>query len=133
MYLRRKRNKSGSVSIVMVDKSGSSYREIKVIGTSSEADELEWFALGAGRWMAHDGGQLELDFDEGERVFRRHERCIYNIGFNTDLFITSNYNCLTPLNLDDESFVNQIPKIHWGNNEIIKWCSHCFCKYHSPD
>lgn len=83
MYLRRKRNKNGSVSIVMVDKSGRSYREIKVIGTSSDADELERFALGAGRWMAHDGGQLELDFDESERVFRRHERCVYNIGFNT--------------------------------------------------
>ena len=79
MYLRRKRNRSGSVSIVIVDKSGGSYREIKVIGTSSDADELERLTIEAKRWMSHYGGQGELDFDESEQAFSEDMNAVSRI------------------------------------------------------
>ncbi len=40
MYVRKKKNKSGSISVVVVDKSRGRYVEIKTIGVSSEETEM---------------------------------------------------------------------------------------------
>lgn len=68
MYMRRKRNRSGSITIVVVDKSEGKYREIKTFGTSTDPDEIDRFALEAGRWISGFGGQQELDFSESARA-----------------------------------------------------------------
>ena len=68
MYMRRKRNRSGSISIVVVDKSDGNYREIKTFGTSTDPVELEKYAVEANRWISRYGGQQELDFEESERA-----------------------------------------------------------------
>ena len=68
MYMRRKRNRSGSITIVVVDKSEGKYREIKTFGTSTDPDEIDRFALEAGRWLSGFGGQQELDFSESARA-----------------------------------------------------------------
>ena len=66
--MRRKRNRSGSITIVVVDKSEGKYREIKTFGTSTDPDEIDRFALEAGRWISGFGGQQELDFSESARA-----------------------------------------------------------------
>jgi hypothetical protein len=46
MFLRKKRNVSGSVSIQIIQKTGGKYRVIKTIGSSKNEQELQhlWFA-----------------------------------------------------------------------------------------
>ncbi|KAA6322673.1 hypothetical protein EZS27_027806, partial [termite gut metagenome] len=41
MFVRKKNNRSGSTSVVVVDKSGRRFRELKTIGVSSNAKELD--------------------------------------------------------------------------------------------
>jgi hypothetical protein len=38
---RKEKNRSGSISIVVIDKSNGKFREVKTIGTSSDISELE--------------------------------------------------------------------------------------------
>ena len=40
MYLRKKRNKSGSISVVVVDKSSGKYKEVKTIGIAKNASDV---------------------------------------------------------------------------------------------
>lgn len=68
MYVRRKRNRSGSISIVVVDKSRGKYREIKAFGTSIDPDEVDRICLEASRWISKFGGQQEMDFSESARA-----------------------------------------------------------------
>jgi hypothetical protein len=41
MFIRKKKNRSGSTSIVVIDKRNGNFREIKTIGTSSKESEIE--------------------------------------------------------------------------------------------
>ena len=56
MCLRRKRNRSSSVSIVIVGKSSGSYREIIVFDISSSAEELELFTFEASVRLLESAG-----------------------------------------------------------------------------
>jgi len=49
MNMHRKRNRSGFITIVVVDKSEEKYREIKAFGTSTDPDEIDRFAHEAKR------------------------------------------------------------------------------------
>lgn len=64
MYVRRKRNRSGSTSIVVVDKSSGKYKELECFGTSSDEDELQEFTAKAYDYIHSYGGQLSFDFEE---------------------------------------------------------------------
>lgn len=76
MYVRHKRNRSGSITIVVVDKSNGAYREIKTFGTSKEPKELDGFLLEASRWISRYGGQQELDFDESARALSQVQQAL---------------------------------------------------------
>ena len=41
MFVRKKRNRSGSVSVQIIDKSYGTYRVLKIIGSSRDDDEIE--------------------------------------------------------------------------------------------
>jgi hypothetical protein len=41
MHIRKKKNRSGSTSIVAVDKSSGKYKEMKTIGTATEKKALK--------------------------------------------------------------------------------------------
>ena len=65
MFVRKKRNRSGSISVVVVDKSRGRFREVRqfgVVHTNAEADAL---CLQARDWIRRYGGQQTIDF-EGE-------------------------------------------------------------------
>lgn len=79
MYMRRKRNRSDSISIVVVDKSDGTYRKIKTFGTSSDPVKLERYALEANRWISRYGGQQELDFDESARALSEVKNALARI------------------------------------------------------
>ena len=70
VFVRKKKNKSGVVSIQIIDKSYRKYRVLKTIGSSSDADEIEKFYLQAKKWIKNYAGQMSLDlFDNKKQVF----------------------------------------------------------------
>ena len=60
MFVRRNRNRSGSVSVGIVSKQGGAYRIVQTVGTSKDLDEIERFALQAQDIINHPKGQLNL-------------------------------------------------------------------------
>lgn len=60
MYIRRKKNRSGSTSIVVVEKRKGIYREIITIGTSNDASELESLYLQGKKWISKHVGEQDI-------------------------------------------------------------------------
>jgi len=68
MYIRKKRNRSGSISVVVVDKSSGRYRELKTIGVSSDEKEIAALCLSGKKWIsAHCGNRDMFALAERER------------------------------------------------------------------
>lgn len=64
MYVRKKHNRSGSTSVVVVSKASGRYKEIKSFGSSTSEEEIESLCQRATAWIRSFGGQQELDFDD---------------------------------------------------------------------
>lgn len=80
MFVRKKKNRSGTTSVVVVRKSHGHYKEIKTFGTSSSPEEIEQLCVKASDWIKSFGGQQELDFeDKKNRELEDTERFISNI------------------------------------------------------
>lgn len=67
MFVRKKKNRSGSVSVVVVDKSRGRFKEIRQFGVAHTEAEADALVCQARRWILHYGGQQQIDF-EGEEV-----------------------------------------------------------------
>ena len=85
MFIRRRKNKSGTTSVVVVDKSSGKFKELTTIGVSSSPEELDELERKAQHWIDHHTGQFSLDFDESEKVLQevkdtmsRIERTLHN-------------------------------------------------------
>jgi len=62
MFVRKKKNKSGVVSVQVIDKSSGKYKVKKTIGSSSKPDEIKRLIVEAKQWIRLHLGQKELDF-----------------------------------------------------------------------
>ena len=60
MYVRKKKNRSGTTSIVVVEKRKGVYREIKTIGTSNDATEIESLIRQGKRWISSHLGEQDI-------------------------------------------------------------------------
>lgn len=74
MFVRRKKNRSGSTSVVIADKSSGRFTELHVIGVGTTEDEIRQLVNEGKNWIAHYGGQQTISFpdDECEKL-RREE------------------------------------------------------------
>lgn len=79
MFIRRRKNKSGTTSVVVVDKSSGKFRELKTIGVASDDVEIEALERKAREWMSHYTGQMSLDFDDTERIRSEYRRMLSNV------------------------------------------------------
>ena len=68
MFVRRKRNKSGVVSIQVIDKSLGRYKVVRTIGSSSDGPTIEKL-FGEGESWARKQHGLEFDFDKTDDLF----------------------------------------------------------------
>lgn len=75
MFVRKKVNRSGTTSVVIVSKSGSSHSYIKTIGISNNPEEIARLVEEGKLWIYNNEcqNQLELDF-ERECEKRKQER-----------------------------------------------------------
>jgi len=75
MFVRRKVNKSGTTSVVVVDKSGGFFRQVKSFGSSSDPAEFKE----ATEWVLRSCGQQLLDFDAAERTRDEYRNMLSNV------------------------------------------------------
>jgi transposase len=66
MYFRKKRNKSGLISIQIIDKSSGKYKVHKTIGSSADEKEIEILVNQAKNYVLSYGGQMSIDFILGD-------------------------------------------------------------------
>jgi hypothetical protein len=66
MYIRKKKNKSGVVSIQIIDKSTGTYRVLQTIGSATEPDDLDTLYKKAEQELISIKAQGSLVFEEGE-------------------------------------------------------------------
>ncbi len=64
MYVRKKPNKSGVISIQIISKSGGSYELVRTVGSSSDPETIERLYFEAKREIDEMTGVLKLDFDK---------------------------------------------------------------------
>lgn len=68
--MRRKKNKSGLISVQVIDKSTGRYKVVKTIGSSRDREEVNNLALEGRRWIDLQSGQVELDFGREQELAR---------------------------------------------------------------
>ena len=86
MYVRKKHNRSGTTSVVVVSKASGKYKEIKSFGSSSSEEDIESLCNKAAAWIRSLGGQQELDFDNrrGKEVADTKRLLNNKIGMSVD-------------------------------------------------
>lgn len=75
MYFRKKKNKSGVISIQVIDKSNGKYKLIKTIGSSATESEIALLVQRAQEFINSYGGQSQFDFVLGDD--QRYFQSIY--------------------------------------------------------
>jgi transposase len=64
MFVRKKFNRSGSISVVVVSKSQGKFTEVKKFGVAKSEEAADELFQKARHWLRTHGGQQELDFDD---------------------------------------------------------------------
>jgi len=68
MFIRKKKNRSGTTSIVVVDKSKGGFRELTTLGTSSDENTLSELCVEGKKWIASRTGMCDMFLlDEQQR------------------------------------------------------------------
>jgi len=71
MFVRKKKNKSGVISIQVIVKSSGKYKLIKTIGSSSNTQEVEYPFRKGQQWIREYQGQFGIDFQDEKQLFSR--------------------------------------------------------------
>ena len=66
MFVRKKKNRSGTTSVVVVDKHGGKFKELHTVGIGYDESEIERLCLQGQKWIKSHLGIMEIDFDEAD-------------------------------------------------------------------
>ena len=72
MFVRKKKNPSGVVSIQVIDKSNGAYRVVKTIGSSSDVPTIEALYLQGKKWISRYLGEQDI-FEQSTRELEEKE------------------------------------------------------------
>lgn len=67
MFVRKKKNRSGTTSVVVVDKHGGKFKELCTIGIGHNDDETASLCAQGKAWIKNHTGMQEFDFEGPER------------------------------------------------------------------
>lgn len=70
MFVRKKKNKSGIISIQVVTKLNGQSKLVKTIGSSSDETEIKQFVEQGNHFIKHYGGQQSLDFSSKDNLIK---------------------------------------------------------------
>lgn len=68
MFVRCKRNKSGSTSVQIIDKSSGKFRLYETVGSSHDQQEIDWLIEKGKRIIEGIGGQSVIPFDRSKEL-----------------------------------------------------------------
>lgn len=107
MFVRRKKNRSGTVSVVVVDKHGGKFKELHTVGMGGSADEVEDLCHQGRQWIKDHLGILELDFEGADRKSNEieHVEAVLN---NVDAILLNGAKLILDKVYDSVGF-NRIP------------------------
>lgn len=71
MFVRKKKNKSGVISVQVIDKSGGHYKVSKTIGSSSNTLEVDELYAKAKNWIRQTSLQYSLDFEQEDQLVQQ--------------------------------------------------------------
>jgi hypothetical protein len=60
MFIRKKKNRSGRTSVVVVDKRDGCFRELKTMGVSSDEKEIKALHLQGRKWISTCCGDRDM-------------------------------------------------------------------------
>jgi len=72
VFVRQKKNKSGVISVQVIDKSSGRYRVLKTIGSSSDSKEIERLVVQGKEWIRDYTRTQEFDFTD----YRHHTQLV---------------------------------------------------------
>lgn len=67
MFVRKKKNRSGTTSVVVVDKHGGKFKELHTVGIANSDEEIEKLLIQGKAWINSYLGVQKLDFDGPKR------------------------------------------------------------------
>jgi len=67
MFIRKKKNRSGSTSVVVVKKRAGKFTELHTVGVGRTDEDVEELCRQGRMWINNYLGILEIDFDDIER------------------------------------------------------------------
>lgn len=76
MFVRQKKNKSGIISVQVIDKSSGKYRVLKTIGSSADPSEVKAFMAGGADFIKEATGSWEFDFTNSNQLIQSTLDCI---------------------------------------------------------
>jgi transposase len=79
MFIRRKQNKSGVISIQVIDKSSGKYKLKKTIGSSVDTIIIEQLVKEGELWISNHRGINEFDFEDQDKLFEQFIKGIKQI------------------------------------------------------
>lgn len=72
MFVRKKPNKSGIISVQIIDKSSGRYKMLKTIGSSSDPNTIDKLVKEGKRWIEAQNGQIDI-FTEHTKITEEEE------------------------------------------------------------
>jgi hypothetical protein len=76
MFVRKKKNKSGKLSVQVIDKASGKYRVVHTVGCSDDTDQIRLLIHQAQAYITAKKGQREIDFILGDDAL--YFQSIYN-------------------------------------------------------
>ena len=67
MYVRKKSNRSGSTSVVVIEKNKVKVYYLKTMGVSSDANEIEELYVQGKKWIMEQTGQRDMFFEHARQ------------------------------------------------------------------
>ena len=113
MFIRKKKNRSGTTSIVVVEKRKGIYREIITIGTSNDSSVLETLYLKGKKWISDYLGEQDI-FEAHDKVLEERQVTEYllsnieNILLNGVQLILNKVFKLTGFDLIEDEIFRQL-------------------------
>ena len=105
MFVRKKKNKSGVISVQVIDKSTGKYKVKKTIGSSKNSIEIENLVLKGKKWIREKLGILEIDFSNKKETAVEFLNHISQINISgTELLLGKLYDDIGFNKISDEYF-----------------------------
>jgi transposase len=96
MFVRKKKNPSGVVSVQIIDKSNGRYRVLKTIGSSSDVSDIEdLYRLGK-RWLSDRLGEQDM-FAEQDREYEEKQTIGYLLNNIENILLNGTQLVLNPV------------------------------------